>query len=85
MHLACGIIAFARQYSKLPLLFPYELELMTGVELLEIKSILNLIEFRYNECFPSDSNKRQQSQTKVASTNQVSIDNRVKSTILANN
>lgn len=33
LHLACAIIAFSRRYAKVSVIYPRELELMTGVSL----------------------------------------------------
>jgi hypothetical protein len=33
MYLACAILAFARKYTKLAGIYPYEVELLTGVSL----------------------------------------------------
>lgn len=52
MFLACAIIAFSRRYSKVSVIYPRELELMTGVPLSLVKGLYQQLETRYYECFP---------------------------------
>lgn len=39
LYLACAIIAFSRRYSKVTVIYPHELELMTGVPLSLVKGL----------------------------------------------
>jgi hypothetical protein len=52
LNLACAIIAFSRRYSKVSIIYPRELELLTGVSLPVIKHLYNQLEHRYYLCFP---------------------------------
>lgn len=52
LHLACAIIAFSRRYSKVSVVYPRELEMMTGVPLSHVKALYTQLETRYYECFP---------------------------------
>jgi len=39
LQLACAIIAFSRRYSKVSVVYPRELEMMTGVPLSQVKAL----------------------------------------------
>jgi hypothetical protein len=62
MYLACAIIAFSRRYSKVSVIYPRELELMTGVPLSLVKGLYQQLETRYYECFPDQKQQHQQQQ-----------------------
>lgn len=52
LQLACAIIAFSRRYSRVSVIYPRELELMTGVPYPMVKALYQQLEQRYYECFP---------------------------------
>ena len=71
MQLGCAVIAFARKYTKLSIIYPHEIELLTGVSLNQVKSLYQLLEQRYYECFPDQntSNNNNHSNEKQNMTN----------------
>lgn len=52
MFLACAILGFARKYTKLSVIYPLEIEILTGVTYNQIKTLYQMLETRYYECFP---------------------------------
>jgi hypothetical protein len=55
--LACSIIAFARKHTKISVIYPSEMETLTGTTLTQIKGIYQKLEKRYYECFPQQLDK----------------------------
>jgi hypothetical protein len=52
LFLSCAIIAFSRRYSKVNVVYPGELELMTGVSYQMVRSLFIQLETRYYDTFP---------------------------------
>lgn len=55
LYMACAIIAFARKYTKLVVIYPTELEALTYTSYTTVKALYQMLENRYTECFPDHS------------------------------
>jgi hypothetical protein len=69
LFLACAIIAFSRRYSRVSVIYPRELEMMTGAPLSLVKGLYQQLDQRYYDCFP-DQKSQQLTQNQSLAGNQ---------------
>ena len=63
MLLSCAILAFSRKNTRIAVIWPLEMELLTGTPFIAFKALYELIESRYYECFPDQIEKQPTSTT----------------------